>query len=90
MSLKEIYDLTPTELYFLIKFKNKQTHQESVERYEIMRLQSFIVISPFTKVRSPEQLLKFTWDKGMQDTFPTQEEINDYRERYDNLPFLSR
>lgn len=70
--------MTPTELYFLVQFKGKQNQNAMVQSYEIMRLQTFLTIAPFTKIKSAKQLVKFTWDEDVKnDRPPTQGEIED-------------
>lgn len=78
ISLKEVYDMTPTELSFLVDYKAKQNHNGMVQSYEIMRLQTFLTIAPFTKIKSAKQLVKFAWDEDVKnDRPPTQLEIDE-------------
>lgn len=78
ISLREIYQMTPTELYFLVNYKTKQNQISTQQQYEIMRLQTFLTIAPFTKVKSAKQLVKFTWDEDVKnDRPPSGDEIED-------------
>ena len=69
LSRADFCRMSPLEFYYISKAHREEQERLSRERWEIMRMEAFIIIQPHVKKGlTPKKLLPFPWEQSNGST----------------------